>query len=65
MIFDLHTSIIYHGGVYIQSGHEGSQEECKKVVTTLCELLQKVSVWQGIAIELKKEKEERKSKQSN
>lgn len=51
MIFDLHTSIIYHGGVYIQSGHEGSQEECKKVVTTLCELLQKVSVWQGIAIE--------------
>ena len=33
MIFDLHTSIIYHGGVYIQSGHEGSQEECKKVVS--------------------------------
>ena len=49
----------------LQSGHERSQEECKEVVTTLCELLQKVSVWQGIAIELKKEKEERKSKQSN
>lgn len=60
MIFDLHTSIIYHGNVYIQSGHEGSQEECKKVVTTLCELLQKVSVWQGIAFELKKKKRKEK-----
>lgn len=41
------------------------RKSVRKLYLFLCELLQKVSVWQGIAIELKKEKEERKSKQSN